>query len=69
MKHRPVPRLCERCDQKIDDRSGWGIMILCSLQSQPSASAPNDDERTQSLIMCGYCLHELALWFAPEAAA
>ena len=68
MKHRRAPPLCERCEQKIDDRTGWGVMMICAIQAQPEAPAALMDERAQSLIMCGYCFHELALWFAPDEA-
>jgi hypothetical protein len=62
-KHRPFPALCERCDRKIDDRTGWGVMMICSIQAQPNG---HGEEREIGLRICGYCLHELALWLCPE---
>ena len=66
MKHPPLPAICERCDQKIDDQTGWGVMMLCVIQPQPKT---NEEKREQSLLMCGYCFHELAEWLYPAIAA
>jgi hypothetical protein len=65
MKHRASPALCERCDRKINDQTGWGVMMVCSVQAQPNVIVRASD-REQSLLMCGYCFHELAKWLAPD---
>lgn len=66
MKHPSSPAICERCDRKIDDQTGWGVMMLCAVQPQPRTKG---DQREQSLLMCGYCFHELARWLTPEVDA
>jgi hypothetical protein len=63
MKHRAIPALCERCEQRIDDQTGWGVLMMCAIQGQPNTS---NDDREQSLLMCGYCFNELAKWLDPE---
>jgi hypothetical protein len=45
----------------ITDQTGWGVMMLCSIQPQ----VETDTGREHSLFMCGYCFHELADWLAP----
>ena len=63
MKHLAAPKVCERCDQKIDARTGWGVVMTFAVQPQPDAT---NDNREKGLMMCGYCFHELADWFCPE---
>lgn len=60
--------ICERCDRKIDEKTGWGGLMVCAIQAQPGVGPRQAiaDEREQSLFMCGYCLHELAAWLCPE---
>jgi hypothetical protein len=59
-KHPPFPTICERCDRKIDDDTGWGVLIWYAAQPQPSAKA--EGPRSNSLPVCGYCLHAMAKW-------
>jgi hypothetical protein len=61
-RHLAFPEICERCDRKIDGQTGWGVMMICAVQPQPSVTKDAADNREQSLLMCGYCLHELAGW-------
>lgn len=63
MKHRAFPALCERCERKIEDRTGWGVLTICSVQPQPGA---NKEPREMGLLMCGYCFHEFAQWLCPD---
>ena len=63
MKHRPFPALCERCERMIDAQTGWGVLMLCAVQPQPNTSG---ETRENSLMMCGYCFHELARWLCPD---
>jgi hypothetical protein len=63
MKYRPVPAFCERCERKIDDQTGWGVMMLCAVQPQPNG---NKEPRENSLLICGYCFHKLARWVCPD---
>jgi hypothetical protein len=63
MKHQAIPALCERCDRKIDDQSGWGVLMMCAIQPQPNSTK---DDRAQSLLMCGYCFNELAKWLCQD---
>jgi hypothetical protein len=66
MKHNPVPTHCERCDRPVNDRTGWGVMMTCAIQPQPAVSEADAEEREQSMLMCGYCFHELARWVDPN---
>jgi hypothetical protein len=63
MKHRPFPALCERCERKIEDQTGWGVMMICIVQPQPNVEM---EPRENGLLMCGYCLHELGQWICPD---
>ena len=49
-KHPPFPTICERCDRKIDDDTGWGVLIWYAAQAQPSAKA--EGPRSNSLAVC-----------------
>jgi hypothetical protein len=66
MKHPAVPALCERCDRKINDQTGWGVLMVCAVQPPPNVTLA-ENEREQGLLMCGYCWHELAKWLCPDA--
>ena len=56
--------LCDRCFRPITDKSGAGALIIYTIQPQPGIKMP--EERTQSLHVCGYCLHDLVGWLYPE---
>ena len=62
MKHRPAPAICERCGGRINDQSGWGVLMVCSIQPQPNGG---NEPREMGLQMCGYCFHELGDWLFP----
>jgi hypothetical protein len=41
-------------------------MMVCAVQAQPGVTKAKADKREQSLLMCGYCFHELARWLGPD---
>jgi hypothetical protein len=61
--HRPFPKFCERCDRVIDDKTGWGVLMICAVQSQPEGKG---ETRENGLLMCGYCFHDLARWLCSD---
>jgi hypothetical protein len=63
-KHLPFPAICERCERKITDKTGWGVLVICSVQAQPNVD--DSEGREMGVRMCGYCFHELAHWLCPE---